>query len=219
MTPYQQYAKEISDVLDRMAWADVEHVVQVLERAWLSGAQVFVMGNGGSASTASHVACDFGKNTVVPVMPRLRVISLNDNMATFSAYANDNGYESVFAEQLSTLARPNDVVLAISASGNSPNVLKGIETARVMQATTIGWSGYQGGKLAQMVDIPIVVPSNRIEQIEDIHLILGHMVTTALRQAMQHRAVHYLERSQAATPEMQTNGHNGGRWADNSGSA
>lgn len=185
MELYRQYAQDLSGILEQMAWADVEQVVQLLQRAWLAGAQVFVMGNGGSASTASHVACDLSKNTLVPLMPRLRVISLNDNMATFSAYANDNGYESVFAEQLSTLARPNDVVLAISASGNSPNVLKGIEAARSAQATTVGWSGYQGGMLAQMVDIPIVVPSNCIEQIEDLHLILGHMVTTALRQAMQ----------------------------------
>jgi D-sedoheptulose 7-phosphate isomerase len=110
-------------------------------------------------------------------------------MALFSAHANDNGYESVFAEQLNALVRSGDVVIAISASGNSPNILRGVEAASALDATTIGWSGYQGGKLAQLVDLHVLVPNNCIEQIEDIHLMLGHIVTTALRQSMQRAAL------------------------------
>jgi D-sedoheptulose 7-phosphate isomerase len=155
----------------------------------LANKQVFVMGNGGSAATASHVACDLGKNTVVAGMTRLRVMSLNDNMAHFSAYANDNGYDQVFAEQLSNYVSDGDVVISISASGNSPNVLRAVERAQERGALTIGWSGYQGGKLAQLVDLPLVIPNDKIEQIEDVHLMLGHMVTVALRKAMQEEAL------------------------------
>jgi D-sedoheptulose 7-phosphate isomerase len=184
---YRQYSQQIAETLDRLVWANVQRVVDALQQVWLAGGQVFVMGNGGSAATASHIACDFGKNTIVPSLPRLRVMSLNDNMALFSAHANDDGYENVFAEQLANWAHGGDVVLAISASGNSPNVLHGVEFARARSLTTIGWSGYYGGKLSQLVDIAVVVPNHDIQQIEDVHLMLGHMVTTRLRQAMQGR--------------------------------
>jgi D-sedoheptulose 7-phosphate isomerase len=106
-------------------------------------------------------------------------------MAFFSACANDYGYDTVFAEQLTNFIQPEDVVLAISASGNSANVLKAVQVARAGGAFTIGWSGYQGGKLAKMVDLPIVIPSDSIEQIEDIHLMMAHMVTVSVRQAAQ----------------------------------
>lgn len=139
---------------------------------------------GGSASTASHMACDLGKNTAVGDMPRLRVMSLNDNMALFSALSNDNGYARVFADQLAAFVNAGDVVIAISASGNSPNVLNAIRLAQARGALTIGWSGYAGGQLAQLVDLPLVVTNQVIEQIEDIHVMLEHMVTTGLRQAM-----------------------------------
>ena len=106
-------------------------------------------------------------------------------MAFFSACANDYGYDTVFAEQLTNFVQPEDVVLAISASGNSANVLKAVQVARTCGAFTIGWSGYQGGKLAKMVDLPIVIPSDSIEQIEDIHLMMAHMVTMSVRKAAQ----------------------------------
>jgi D-sedoheptulose 7-phosphate isomerase len=184
MTFYREYAAQVKDTLDRLPWSKVQTVVQMLYAAWLDGRQVFVMGNGGSASTASHMACDLGKNTAIAGQPRLRVMSLNDNMALFSAHSNDNGYENVFAEQLATFVQPGDVVVAISASGNSPNVLNGVKLARDRGAMTIGWSGYEGGALAQLADLAIVVPNHVIEQIEDIHLMLEHMVTVALRRAM-----------------------------------
>jgi D-sedoheptulose 7-phosphate isomerase len=112
-------------------------------------------------------------------------MSLNDNMALFSALSNDCGYENVFAEQLSSLVQAGDLVIAISASGNSPNVLKAIALAKDYGATTIGMSGYNGGKLSKMVDHPIVVQNHCIEQIEDIHLMLEHIITSALRQRAQ----------------------------------
>lgn len=182
---YAEYVAGIKRTLDTLPWARVDQVLDVLDAARLGGRKVFVFGNGGSASTASHMACDLSKNTAMPGTPRLRTLALNDNMALFSALGNDLGYESVFAEQLATLVDAGDVVIAISASGNSPNVLKAIAVAAGRGATTIGLSGYAGGKLASLVDFPIVAENDCIEQVEDIHLILEHMITTALRERMR----------------------------------
>jgi D-sedoheptulose 7-phosphate isomerase len=186
---HRTYIAEIQRTLDLLPWSLIEEVVEALHNARLNGRQIFIMGNGGSAATASHFACDLGKNIVVPHLPRLRVQSLTDNMAFFSACANDYGYESVFAEQLANLLQPGDLVIAISASGNSANVLRAIEFAQRCDAFTIGWSGYEGGQLARLADLALVVPNHCIEQIEDVHLILGHMVTVALRQRADALAV------------------------------
>lgn len=184
---YQNYVLDLQQTLERLPWELIEEMVEQLHRARLQGKQVFILGNGGSAATASHFACDLGKNIVAPNLPRLRVQSLTDNMAFFSACANDYGYESVFAEQLANWIQPGDIVIAISASGNSPNVLRAVELAHKCAAFTIGLSGYQGGKLARLVSLPIVITNDCIEQIEDIHLILAHMVTAALRQSADDR--------------------------------
>ncbi|MEZ4731883.1 MAG: SIS domain-containing protein [Caldilineaceae bacterium] len=185
MDQLRSYLLDFKHTIDRLPVDLIEATVEQLHHARINHKQVFLMGNGGSAATASHFACDLGKNTVSASLPRLRVQALNDNIAFFSACANDYGYETVFAEQLANLVQPEDVVLAISASGNSANVLKAVQLARACGAFTIGWSGYQGGKLAKMVDLSLVVPSDSIEQIEDIHLMLAHMVTIALRSAAQ----------------------------------
>ena len=187
MQLYRQYALELSRTLSRMPWDVIDGVVNVLHSARMNGNHIFVMGNGGSAATALHMACDLGKNTVVPGLPRLRVMSLTDNMALFSAHANDNAYENVFAEQLDNFARPGDVAIAISASGNSPNVLNGMARARHLGATTIGWCGNDGGKLAGICDLAVIVPNYCTEQIEDVHLIMEHIITVALRDAMPAR--------------------------------
>lgn len=184
MNRYRQYAHDLHQSLDQMPWDEIDTIVEVLHAARMNENHIFVMGNGGSAATALHMACDLGKNTDMPNLPRMRVMSLIDNMALFSAHANDNSYENVFAEQLANFTRQDDVVIAISASGNSPNVLNGIARAKSLGATTIGWSGYDGGKLASLVDIPVVVPNHCIEQIEDVHLILEHMVTLAMRDVV-----------------------------------
>jgi D-sedoheptulose 7-phosphate isomerase len=182
---YRTYILDLKRTIDLLALELIEATVEQIHLARVNQRQVFIMGNGGSAATASHFACDLGKNTVMAGFPRLRVQALNDNMAFFSACANDYGYETVFAEQLANFVQPDDVILAISASGNSANVLKAVQFARSCGAFTIGWSGYQGGKLAKMVDLPVVIPSDSIEQIEDIHLMMAHMVTVAMRKAAQ----------------------------------
>jgi len=180
---YRNYTLDLQRTFGLLPWPLIEEMVDQLHDARISGKQLFIIGNGGSAATASHFACDLGKNIIVPHLPRVRVHSLTDNMPFFSACANDYGYESVFAEQLANFIQPQDIVIAISASGNSPNILRAVNLARTQAAFTIGWSGYQGGKLAQVVDLAIVVKNDCIEQIEDVHLILAHMVTIALRQA------------------------------------
>lgn len=182
---YQAYLAEIKHVIERQPLALIEATVERLHLARVHQRQIFILGNGGSAATATHFACDLAKNTVMAGLPRLRVQTLNDNMALFSAYANDYGYETVFAEQLTNFVEAEDVVLAISASGNSPNVLKAVQVARACGAFTMGWSGYQGGKLAKLVDLALVIPSDAIEQIEDIQLMVCHMVTMGLRKRAQ----------------------------------
>ncbi len=143
------------------------------------------MGNGGSASTASHFVCDLAKNTKKQGWPHFKVIGLTDNNALFSALANDEGYENVFAQQLASFIQPGDVVIAISASGNSHNVLKAVDLAKTVYATTIGLTGFDGGKLGPMVDLHIHVDSKCIEHVEDIHLMLEHIMTKALRDKIQ----------------------------------
>jgi D-sedoheptulose 7-phosphate isomerase len=143
------------------------------------------MGNGGSASTASHFVCDLAKNTRREGLPHFRVIGLTDNMAIFSAYSNDEGYDQVFAQQLVNLVRPKDVVIAISASGNSKNVVHAIEEAQKYDVTTIGFTGFDGGRLGQMVNINIHVKSNIIEHVEDVHLVLEHIIVKMIKDQVQ----------------------------------
>lgn len=185
MNQFRSYIQDIQQTIDLLPVDAIEAAVTRMHQARLDHQQIFVMGNGGSAATASHMACDLGKNTVATNYPRIRIHALTDNMPFFSAYGNDCGYETVFAEQLATYVDANDVVVAISASGNSANVLNAVELAQKKHAYTIGWSGYDGGKLATMVDLPIVVPCHNIEQIEDIHMMLSHMMTMGLRNAVQ----------------------------------
>lgn len=180
---YRNYVTDLQQTLGLLPWELIGEMVEQLQQARLSSKQIFIIGNGGSAATASHFACDLGKNITVPHLPRVRVQSLTDNMAFFSACANDYGYESVFAEQLANLIQPGDLVIAISTSGNSHNILTAVELAQRHDAFTIGWSGYKGGTLAHLVDLSIVVPNDCVEQIEDAHMVLAHMVTVALRQA------------------------------------
>ena len=176
------YLTGLQGLLDELPQSAIQEVIDLLAQARLEHRQVFILGNGGSASTASHFVCDLAKNTRMQGFPNYRVIGLSDNMPVFSALANDEGYENVFAGQLASLARAGDVVIAISASGKSPNVIKAVELARRMGARTVGMTGFDGGLLAGMVDHNIHVPSTCIEFVEDVHLVLEHLITKALRQ-------------------------------------
>jgi D-sedoheptulose 7-phosphate isomerase len=176
------YIDVLQQTLDRLQKDLIAHVIDLLHQARMNGNQVFIMGNGGSASTASHFVCDLAKNTRKDGLPHYRVIGLTDNMEIFSAYANDEGYDNVFAQQLANLINPNDVVIGISASGNSPNVLNGILEAKKSNAVTIAFTGFDGGQLGTMVDVNIHVDSNIIEHVEDIHLVLEHIIVKTIKE-------------------------------------
>lgn len=149
---------------------------EMLYRVYRDDKQVFTLGNGGSASTASHMAADLAKNTIGANMRRFRVLSLNDNASIVTALANDLGYENVFREQLESLVRPGDLVIAISASGRSPNVLKALSYAQSECAQTACLLGFDGGDAALLCDVPIVVPSEHYGVIEDVHLVINHIL-------------------------------------------
>ena len=140
------------------------------------------MGNGGSASTASHLACDINKNVCLGLKKRFKVICLNDNIPTMLAYANDLSYKDVFLEQLKNFFWAGDMVMGISASGDSKNVLKAISYASENGGKTIGLCGFQGGKLAEIVDIPLIIQGDDMQKIEDVHLIVVHMLMQALNR-------------------------------------
>lgn len=177
MNNVQTYLSELKEAIDLIPMDRVNEVIEILHIARINHKHVFIMGNGGSASTASHFVCDLAKNTRKNGWPEFRVIGLTDNMAIFSAYANDEGYENVFSQQLNSLMQPGDVVIAISGSGNSPNVIQAVELANTRGGVTVGFTGLTGGKLSKLAQHVVHIPCNRIDQVEDIHLILEHIIT------------------------------------------
>ena len=180
----KKYISEVGATLEKLPVEKIAQVVELLEEARLKAKKVFIFGNGGSAATASHFALDLAKGAICPGKPRLKAFALTDNMALFSAWANNTTYENVFAEQLENFIEPGDIAIGISGSGNSPNTLNGIRVAKAKGATTIGFIGFDGGKLKELVDIAVIVPSHNMEQVEDIHLLIEHVITTCLREGV-----------------------------------
>lgn len=181
MEQIQNYISTLQQTMSQLPQSLISEVIHVLQHARMQGNQVFIMGNGGSASTASHFVCDLAKNTRYDGLPHFRAIGLADNMEIFSAYGNDEGYESVFSQQLINLVNAGDVVIAISASGNSMNVVNAVVEAQKHSATTIGFTGFDGGRVGKLVDIHIHVDSEIIEHVEDIHLMLEHMIVRTIK--------------------------------------
>jgi D-sedoheptulose 7-phosphate isomerase len=202
MKEINEYILDLQQTLDRLPREPIREAIMALHEARLLHRQVFTFGNGGSASTASHFVCDLSKNTRKSGWPDFRVLGLADNMATLSAYSNDEGYENVFRQQLASFVQPDDIVIGISTSGNSPNVLEAIKLANQMNAMTIGLTGFDGGQLSQIVKINIHTPSDCIEQVEDIHLMLQHLMVTALRQLAQKAAPPRRSRVTSLEPEV-----------------
>jgi D-sedoheptulose 7-phosphate isomerase len=179
----KNYISQVVAALGEVSVADIERVIGLLEEARLKGSRVFIFGNGGSAATASHFASDLAKSAICQGKPRIKAFALTDNIPLISAWANDTAYENIFAEQLENFIETGDIAIGISGSGNSQNVLDGITTAKAKGAITVGFSGFDGGRLKGLVDFAIVVPSHIMEQVEDIHLLLEHAITTCLREA------------------------------------
>jgi phosphoheptose isomerase len=185
---FSEYSKELSAALSESVLAALAAATSRVESAYHSGATVFIAGNGGSAATASHMMADFQKTTLgkeIGITKRIRAIALSDNGPVITAWGNDFGYDLIFAEQLRTLAKPGDLMIVISASGNSPNIVAALEVAKQVGVETIGFLGFQGGKSKAMCDVPVVVESTNYGIIEDAHSVFMHMMTAALRQVVQ----------------------------------
>ncbi|MGB6501326.1 MAG: SIS domain-containing protein [Thermoplasmata archaeon] len=159
----------------------MRRIVPMLLKARSEGRTIYFFGNGGSASTASHFVVDIGKATIRGDGKRFHCLALVDNVESVTAWANDADYSRVFSEQLKGLAQAGDVAVGISGSGNSPNVLEGVRIARALGLATVGLTGMGGGKLKELVDVPLVVPSNSMQHIEDLHLLVCHLLTAYLR--------------------------------------
>ena len=177
---FNNYFNRVSDTLAQLDINTLEKVVNLLMTCRENGNTVYIFGNGGSAATASHVTGDFLKGISYQLEKRFRIICLNDNVAAMTAITNDLSYDEVFVEQLQTFMRKGDVVIGISGSGNSANVVKAMEYARNNNAVTIALTGFTGGKLKDIADIVINAPIKDMEVTEDIHTIIFHAIKQEL---------------------------------------
>jgi D-sedoheptulose 7-phosphate isomerase len=181
----KDYLAATREVLARLDHEVIDRMSEAVWRGYEAGRTLFLFGNGGSAALASHFACDIGKGTVVGSKRRLKTIALTDNVALITALANDKAYEEIFAEQLEGLAEKGDLAVAISGSGNSPNVIRGLEAARRMGMCTLVLTGFAGGRAKPLGDLCLVVPSESMQHIEDAHLCAMHAIFLAIRERMK----------------------------------
>lgn len=170
------YRNELHKTIDAIDSALVNQAIDWFKIARDQGNTIFVAGNGGSASTASHFACDMVKGASFERTNRFRIMALTDSLPTMTAYSNDVGYDVVFAEQLKNFAKPGDVYMAISGSGNSPNVVRALEYANQAGCKTLALTGRDGGKLGGQAQLNIQVPVPHMGRIEDAHMIICHMI-------------------------------------------
>jgi D-sedoheptulose 7-phosphate isomerase len=173
----ENYFSRLSETLNTLPREPVLKTIEILREARKNKKMIFLFGNGGSASNTSHIVNDLIKNCRTQGEPDFRILSLNENTATMTAYGNDYGYDTVFEGQLRSYANPGDVVIAMSTSGNSPNVIKALEAAREMKLVTIGFTGTTGGKMKELVDVCVNAPSAWAGVIEDVGIVLGHIFT------------------------------------------
>ncbi|MBN2076582.1 MAG: SIS domain-containing protein [Dehalococcoidales bacterium] len=178
----KEYVTEVIESLSVISTGTITRIITVIRAARDSGKSIFVFGNGGSAATATHMASDLAKGAMSPGKSRIKAFSLTDNLSLVTAWANDSAYENVFSEQLEGFINKGDVAIGISGSGNSQNVLNGVIKARVKGAVTIGLIGFDGGKLKDLVDIPLVVNNYDMRQVEDIHILIEHIITLCLQE-------------------------------------
>ncbi len=191
----EEYMSKLKDTLDNLDKKKIEQIVDSLMDAYKKDKKVFMFGNGGSAAMASHFAVDLGKGTISGCEPwdkgilkgkkRFKVFCLNDNIPVMTAWANDSSYDNIFSEQLENLVERGDLVIGVSGSGNSPNVLNAIKLANEKGATTIGLAGYEGGKLKNLAKICLVVPVHSMRMVEDVHLMLEHLITEYIYQRLK----------------------------------
>jgi len=179
------YLIEVAATLAATPRAPIAPIARALWKTYEQDRTIIICGNGGSAATATHFACDLAKWTVYEDQRRVRALALTDNLPLMSAWANDMAYERVFVEQLINLYRPGDTLVAISGSGNSPNVLRAVEWANAQGATTIGLAGFDGGVLAREARLALVVPNHCMPQVEDVHMALCHALAVEIGEMVK----------------------------------
>ena len=190
----EDYLSETRQITEAISVDDIDKVIGLLYQAWQDGSQVFICGNGGSASTATHFTCDLAKTTIVDGIKRFKAICLNDNVPLVSALTNDEGFENLYYEQLRSLYREGDVLICISVHGGagqdkaglwSQNLLKAMKYVQDNGGKTIGFSGFDGGPMKEMADACIVVPANSTPQVESFHMALEHLVCSCLKRNIE----------------------------------
>jgi len=191
----ESYLEDMKEVVDKLSVDKIDRIIKLLFSAWEEGRTIFVMGNGGSASTATHFACDLSKCTIVDDKKRFKVICLNDNIPLMSALVNDNGFDNLFSEQLKNLIQKKDFLVTFSVHGGSgkdkaglwsQNLLKAMLLAKEeYQATLIGFSGFDGGAMSKVADECLVIPAHSTPQVESFHLAMEHLITNCLRKKIE----------------------------------
>src|SRR6266567_463440 len=171
-----EYKADLLSAIETIDLEKVNQAIQVLKGARTERRHIFVCGNGGSASTSSHFVCDMVKGASFNREKRFRIMALTDSLPTITAYSNDVSYECIFVEQLKNFAEPGDVLIAVSGSGNSPNVLRAVEYANSIGCRTIGLSGRDGGQLGKIAQLNLQVSHPHMGRIEDGHMIILHMI-------------------------------------------
>jgi len=180
----KRYLKLLEKKLSVIKTQEINQIVNILKSAYDNGNTIFTMGNGGSGTIASHIVCDFNKGASANLDRKFRVMCLNDNMPSVSAIANDISYDAIFVEQLKNFLRPADVVIGISSSGNSRNIIRAIDYANKKGAVTVGFCGFDGGRLKQTAQYAIHIAVDDMKVAEDIHSIISHMMMKMLRAAL-----------------------------------
>lgn len=179
-----QYFEKLQKTISSLNVEEIENCANVLLEAYEEGKQIFICGNGGSASTASHFACDINKGVSYGLEKRFKIIPLTDNLATITAYTNDVDYDIVFVEQLKNFFKEGDILIGISGSGNSKNVLNAVEYVNEYKGITIGWTGFDGGKLKKITTHSIHANVNDMQVAEDMHMVFTHLMMKVLRKAL-----------------------------------
>lgn len=174
------YFDKLKKTIDAIDISQINNLMNLLVDALHSNRQIFIMGNGGSAATASHFVCDFNKGLSWNKQKRFKLICLNDNIPTLMAYANDTSYDDIFVEPLKNYYQKGDIVMGISGSGNSKNVLNAVEWANANEGVTVGITGYNGGKLKQMAVHNVHINVDDMQLAEDLHMILDHCMMKIL---------------------------------------
>jgi D-sedoheptulose 7-phosphate isomerase len=183
-TSAAEYLAQLAEVVGRIPTQAVGRAISVILQARATGRRIYVMGNGGSSATASHFVCDLVKTARVPDEEAVRAFSLSDNTPLLTAWSNDDAYEHVFSEYIRAVVEAEDVVIGISASGNSANILSGLEAATRLGARTIALVGFDGGGACQLADVVVHVPSHDYGLVEDSHAAITHAITRAIRMTL-----------------------------------